>query len=183
MAVALWIGWAGLLLLFLCSAVLSIRSQSHGRLDVSELVDAFLPVDVEAFSRLMKGQQDQPVPELRVELLLDTLRRMAHNAALLQRLGYTQINSSNQLIGELAQEMIDAGVYVRLYTFLAMVVLRACKLFDVDPRKVLPARSIAELQHMMTSSLIPAYERLKDRAGNLSCLRFSGYHEALVQSL
>ncbi|HET6936205.1 MAG TPA: hypothetical protein VFI72_15295 [Candidatus Angelobacter sp.] len=108
---------------------------------------------------------------------------MSHNAALLQRLGYTQINSSNQLIGELAQEMIDAGVYVRLYTFVAVVVLRACKLLRVDPRNLLSATRIAELQHMMSSSLIPAYERLKDRAGNLSCLRFSGYHEALVQSL
>src|SRR5690242_594250 len=120
MGAALWIGWVGLLLLFLYSALLSIRNQSQSGLDVRELVDAFLPVDVEAFSRLMKSHDDA-APELRVELMLDSLRRMSHNAALLQRLGYTQINSSNQLIGELAQEMIDAGVYVRLYTFVAVV--------------------------------------------------------------
>jgi hypothetical protein len=182
MGAALWIGWVGLLLLFLYSALLSIRNQSQSGLDVRELVDAFLPVDVEAFSRLMKSHDDAE-SELRIELMLDSLRRMSHNAALLQRLGYTQINSSNQLIGELAQEMIDAGVYVRLYTFVAVVVLRACKLFRVEPRNLLSATRIAELQHMMSSSLIPAYERLKDRAGNLSCLRFSGYHEALVQGL
>lgn len=182
MGAALWIGWVGLLLLFLYSALLSIRNQSQSGLDVRELVDAFLPVDVDAFSRLMKSHDDA-ASELRVELMLDSLRRMSHNAALLQRLGYTQINSSNQLIGELAQEMIDAGVYVRLYTFVAVVVLRACKLLRVDPRNLLSATRIAELQHMMSSSLIPAYERLKDRAGNLSCLRFSGYHEALVQGL
>src|SRR5689334_3095481 len=187
---ALWIGWASILVLFLYSAVLSMRNQAINHLNVSELVAAFLPVDVDHFANLMATeQQDGRWPRsvqarnMRLGLMLDSLRRMSHNAALLQRLGYTQINSSNQLICELAQEMIDAGVYVRLYTFVGSFVLRVSMVLGLDPGNLLPATKIRELHRMMSESLIPAYERLKDRAGNLSCLKFSGYHEALVQSL
>ena len=49
---------------------------------------------------------------------------MSHNAALLQQVGYTQLRSGNQLIASLAQEMVDAGVHVRLYTFMALIVLQ-----------------------------------------------------------
>jgi len=34
---------------------------------------------------------------------------MSHNAALLQQVGYTQLQSGNQLIASLAQEMVDAA--------------------------------------------------------------------------
>ena len=59
-----------------------------------------------------------------VSLTVECLRRMSHNAALLQQVGYAQLNSGNQLIASLAQEMVDAGVHVRLYTFMALIVLQ-----------------------------------------------------------
>jgi len=56
-------------------------------------------------------------------LTIECLRRMTHNAALLQQLGYSQLRSGNELICSMAQEMIDAGVHVRLYTFMGLLVL------------------------------------------------------------
>jgi len=119
----------------------------------------------------------------RTELAISYLRRMTHNAALLQRLGYSQLHSGNQLISDLAQQMIDAGVHVRLYTFIGLIVLRASRLFRITSLELLTAAKLADLQKMMSGSLIPAYEQLKDKAGNLTCLKFSAQHEALIQSL
>jgi hypothetical protein len=40
-----------------------------------------------------------------------------------------------------------------------------------------------EIEDLLSSSLIPAYDALKNKAGNLTCLKFSNLHEELVQSL
>jgi hypothetical protein len=108
---------------------------------------------------------------------------MTHNAALLQRLGYSQLHSPNQLICDLAQQMIDAGVHVRLYTFIGLISLHAWSRlrFVIGPLTKMP--KIADVQELLSSSLIPAYEQLKDKAGNLTCLKFSSLHEELAQSL
>jgi len=40
-----------------------------------------------------------------------------------------------------------------------------------------------QMQQLFSSNLIPAYAQLKEKAGNLTCLKFSSLHEALAQSL
>jgi hypothetical protein len=42
---------------------------------------------------------------------------------------------------------------------------------------------IGDLEKLLSSSLIPSYELLKTKAGNLTCLKFSSLHEELAQSL
>ena len=106
---------------------------------------------------------------------------MTHNAALLQQLGYSQLQSGNQLIASLAQEMIDAGVHVRLYTFIALIVLHVRGALSWIP--MIAASKSAQVQQLLSSSLIPAYAQLKDKADNLTCLKFSSFNEALAQSL
>ncbi|HWG50371.1 MAG TPA: hypothetical protein VN669_11795 [Candidatus Acidoferrales bacterium] len=192
---ALWIGLSvAMLLLFLFAAVASLRNRQGRPVALEELIPSFVPVDVEAFADLIGSAADGVGQELspeefvalqrrRTQLAMKSLRRMASNAALLQRLGYSQLHCGNPLISDLAQQMIDAGVHVRLYTFIGLVVLRASSIFRLTSIEVLSAAKVAELQNMLSGSLIPSYEQLKDKAGNLACLKFSGLHEALSQSL
>jgi hypothetical protein len=187
---ALWMGLsAGLLLLFFYAAFLNLRNRRVSNVDLGELMPSFLPVNVEALAELMgpgskasaEGREEDDLE--RVQLTIECLRRMTHNAALLQRLGYSQLHSPNQLICDLAQQMIDAGVHVRLYTFVGLIALQSWSRlrFAIGPLTRMP--KIGDLQELLSSSLIPAYEQLKDKAGNLTCLKFSSLHEELAQSL
>jgi hypothetical protein len=186
---ALWMGLsAGLLLLFFYAAFLNLRNRRVHNVDLGELMPSFLPVNVETLSALIgpnaKNSAASEEEDLeRVQLTIECLRRMTHNAALLQRLGYSQLHSPNQLICDLAQQMIDAGVHVRLYTFVGLLALNAWSRlrFAIGPLTKMP--KIADVQELLSSSLIPAYEQLKDKAGNLTCLKFSSLHEELAQSL
>jgi hypothetical protein len=186
---ALWIGFsAGLLLLFLYLAFLNLRNQKPRNVELGEMIPSLLPVNVTAFSELIEAQRDiKAMADVsnreQVREMITVLERMTHNAALLQRLGYSQLNTGNPLICDLAQQMIDAGVHVRLYSFLGLVALRLWRIFGLRPVLLFPAAKIAELQKMMSESLVPSYEQLKNKAGNLICVKFSGYHDALIQSL
>jgi hypothetical protein len=191
---AIWIGLsAGLLLLLLYAAFLNVKRRQSRKVELGELLPFFLPVDLEVLSQAISPAQQRYLQEtygqqelLRIyreqlRLTIECLRRMTHNAALLQQLGYHQLQSGNQLIATLAQEMIDAGVHVRLYTFMALVVLHLRNVLSWLPM-IATSRSM-QVQHLLSSSLIPAYDQLKDKAGNLICLKFSSFSEALAQSL
>lgn len=186
---ALWIGFsAGLLLLFLYLAFLNLRNQKPRNIELGEMIPSFLPVNVMAFSELIEAQRNADAlasgnNREQVREMITVLERMTHNAALLQRLGYSQLNTGNPLICDLAQQMIDAGVHVRLYSFLGLAALRLWRILGLRPILLFPAAKIAELQKMMSESLVPSYEMLKNKAGNLICVKFSGYHDALIQSL
>src|SRR5262245_51717449 len=119
----IWIGLsAGLLLLFLYAAFLNARKRHSSKVELGELIPSFLPVNVEVLTAAISPAQQRYLQETygQEELLriyreqlnqtIECLRRMTHNAALLQQLGYCQLQSGNQLIASLAQEMIDAGV-------------------------------------------------------------------------
>ena len=190
-----WIGLAaGLLLLFFFTAIANFRERRSLQVELGELIPSFLPVNLDVLSDV-SGPEPAATPlqgthkelaELqrrRVQLCIDCLRRMTHNAALLQRLGYSQLNNGNQLINSLAQEMIDAGVHVRLYTLLGLAVLYGWKALLIMAIPLLSAARITELQEMMSSSLVPAYELLKSKADNLAILKFSSLQDALTQSL
>jgi hypothetical protein len=191
---AIWIALsAGLLLLFFYAAFLNVKRRRSSKVELGELLPAFLPVDIEVLEQLIHPAQQRHLQEtygqeelLRVyreqlRLTIECLRRMTHNAALLQQLGYNQLQNGNQLIASLAQEMIDAGVHVRLYTFMALTVLHLRNALSWVPM-IASSRSM-QVQHLLAASLIPAYGQLKDKAGNLTCLKFSSLHESLAQSL
>ena len=184
-----------MLLLFVYAAVASLRNRQGRPVALDELIQSFLPVDVEAFAELLasvdaksKAQELSQneflkMQRSRTELAIDCLKRMSQNAALLQRLGYSQLHCGNPLISDLAQQMIDAGVHVRLYTFVGLLALRVTSIFRLTSIEILSTAKVAELENMLSGSLIPAYEQLKNKAGNLTCLKFSGLHQALSQSL
>ncbi len=191
---AIWIGLsAGLLLLFLYAAFLNVKRRHSRRVEIGDLLPSFLPVDIEILRQLTSPAQQRYLQETygqqellrlyreQLRLTIECLRRMTHNAALLQQLGYNQLQTGNELIASLAQEMIDAGVHVRLYTFVALVVLHLRNTLSWIP--MIAGSKSAQVQHLLSSSLIPAYGQLKDKAGNLTCLKFSSFHDALAQSL
>lgn len=186
---AVWIILSGgLLLLFVYAAVINLRRQRLPKIDLGEVVSALLPVDMEAFAEAISPAQkghlcqssSQSEQRQRMRVAVDCLRRMSHNAALLQRVGYGQLHSQNPLVASQAQELIDAGVHVRFYAFLGLVALlvkRATGLSSV------PLAKLAKAQKMMSSSLIPAYESLRAKAQDMTTLRDTDFHEALTQAL
>jgi len=191
---AIWIGLsAGILLLFLYAAFLNLRRRQSPGAELRDLMNSFLPVNVEVLSQAVSPVQQRHLQETyghdelmriyreQVALTMECLRRMSHNAALLQQVGYAQLRSGNQLIESLAQEMVDAGVHVRLYTFMALIVLQVRSALQCLP--LFSAATCGEVHSLVSSSLLPAYALLKDKAGNLTCLKFSNLHESLVQSL
>jgi len=191
---ALWIGLsAGILLLFLYAAFLNLRRRQSPGAELGDLMTSFLPVDVEVLSDIIDPAQQRLLQETygqeellkiyrqQVSLAIECLRRMSHNAALLQQVGYAQLHSGNQLIATLAQEMVDAGVHVRLYTFMALIVLQVRSSLQVLP--LFSAANTGDVRGIVAQSLLPAYSLLKDKADHLTCLKFSSLHESLAQSL
>src|SRR6266702_3622310 len=192
---ALWIGLAVVLfLLFFYAAILNLRKKQSGQVELGVLLPSFLPVDVEVLSELINPAQQRHLQETygkdelrriqrqQVQLTIECLRRMTHNAALLQKLGYSQLHSGNELICSLAQEMIDAGVHVRLYTFMGLLVLHVWSTLRLGSVPLIPRPKSTNLRELLSASLIPAYALLKDKADNLTCLKFSHFHEALIQN-
>lgn len=190
----IWIGLsAGILLLFLYAAFLNLRRRQSSGVELSDLMNSFLPVNVEVLSDLINPAQQRHLQETyghtellriyreHVSLTMECLRRMSHNAALLQQVGYTQLRSGNELIASLAQEMVDAGVHVRLYTFMGLIVLQARNALQWLP--LVSATTCNDVQSLVSSSLLPAYAQLKDKADNLTCLKFNSLNESLAQSL
>jgi hypothetical protein len=191
---AIWIGLsAGILLLFLYAAFLNVRRKQAPNVELGDLMNSFLPVDVAVLSNVISPVQQRYLQETfgreellrlygeQVGLTMECLRRMSHNAALLQQVGYAQMNSGNQLIASLAQEMVDAGVHVRFYTFMALIVLQVRSALQWLP--LFSAANTGDVRSIVASSLLPAYSLLKDKADHLTCLKFSSLHESLAQSL
>jgi len=189
---ALWIALSvGLLLLFLYAAFLNLRRQHQGEVDLDEIIPYLLPVNLEALTDAMDPSQDsylrhsqsaqefRKLQRRRTKLAAEYLRRMSHNAALLQRVGYGQLRSPNPRVAEQAQELIDVGVNVRLYSFLGLAALFFRRFWLL--RSMSFAR-ISKLQNLMSASLVPAYQGLRSKAEELTLLRASGVHEALIQS-
>lgn len=190
---ALWIAVSAVLLvLFAYAVILNLRNRQGRPVAPDELIPSLKPVNIDDFAGLV-ASLDAPQGVRREDLnrvqgeprqqITRSLRHMAHNAALLQRLGYAQLNSGNELISDLAQQMIDAGVHVRLYTFVALAALHLRNAFQVAGINIIPAGRLLELKEMISSSLLPAYQQMKENAGHMTFLKFSAVHEALSGSL
>ncbi|MBZ5522073.1 MAG: hypothetical protein LAP21_07505 [Acidobacteriia bacterium] len=191
----LWIALSvGLMLLFAYAAIAN-RRRRHAHPDLDEIVPFLRPVDLAAFSQLLDPLQDAHMCETRSEMeykkfrrkqiriAMEGLRRMSHNAGLLQSIGYSRIQSSNELVAAQAQELIDAGVNVRLYSMMGLATLHFWSAFGIPSHPRLNPIRITELQKLVSSSVIPAYEVFKTRATGLTALLDSGYRDALTQSL
>ena len=188
---AIWIAFsAGLVLLFLYAAWVNLRRRHLPLIPLDQIIPLLLPANMDALwqisellnrphsarvdrAELQKAQRQQ------VRLAMESLRRMSHNAALLQRIGYGQLNSSNPLLASQAQELIDAGVHVRLYAFMGMVLLRFWRMSRMNPF----FSRTSELKKLMSCSLVPAYDLLRNKAETLTAFKQTHFREALLQGL
>jgi hypothetical protein len=193
---AIWIILsAGLLFLFFYAAYVNVRRRRQSEIDLGDVVPFLLPVDVDALAQLIDPQleahsrhscskQDfQRLRRKQARQTVEYLRRMSHNAALLQRVGYSRIHSGNSLVASQGQELIDAGVHVRLYTFVGLTVLFLWRLLGLYAVSFVSLPRISDIRELMSSSLIPAYEALRTKAESLTILKDTDFREALVQSL
>jgi len=190
---ALWITLSGgLLLLFAYAAFINLRRRHLPQIDLDEVVPFLLPVNLDALVDAIDPSQDaylrhshspadfQKLQRKRMRLAAEYLHRMSHNAALLQRVGYGQIHSSNRVVAEQGQELIDAGVNVRLYAFLGLAALFFRRVWVF---RSMSLAKVSQVQKMMCSNLIPAYNALRSKAEDLTMLRDRAFHDALLQSL
>ena len=190
---AVWIILSvGLLLLFLYAAWTNLRRRHLPEIDLDEVVPFLLPVNLEALSEAIDPSQDaylrhqhsrrefEKLQRKRFRLATEYLRRMSHNAALLQRVGYGQLHSRNPLVAAQAQELIDAGVHVRLYAFLGLAVLFFRRISGFGS---ISLARVSEVHKMMSSGLIPAYRSLRSKAEELTTLRDTAFRDALAQNL
>jgi hypothetical protein len=188
-----WIALSsGLLLLFVFAALINLRRQHQPEVDLDDVVPYLLPANLEVLTEALdpvhdaylrrsnSPQEFHKLQRKRTRLAKEYLHRMSHNAALLQRVGYSQMRSSNALVARQAQELIDVGVNVRLYTFLALAALLFRQFWGL---RSLSLAKIPQLQKLMSSHLIPAYQALRSKADELTNLRHARLHEMLVQSL
>jgi hypothetical protein len=187
---AIWIVLsAGLLGLFLYAALINLRRRHLPQVDLDEIIPYLRPVHMDVLSQLTDSSHDeylrrngsrhefQKLQRKQFRLATEYLQRMSHNAALLQRIGYGQIHSQNPLIAAQAQELIDAGVHVRLYSFIGLALLFSWRV--VGPLSF----KIADMKKLMACTMVPAYQSLKDKAENLTTIRDTSFRAALLQSL
>ena len=191
---AIWVGLsAAVLLVFLYAAFLNLRRRRSQEMELGDLMNSFLPVNMEVLADLVNPEQQRYLQETygheellkiyrkQVGLTMECLRRMSHNAGLLQQVGYAQLRGGNQLLASVAQEMVDAGVHVRLYTLMGLAVLQVRNMIQWLP--LVSATTCCNIQSIVSSSLLPAYAQLKDKAENLTCLKFNSLTESLAASL
>src|SRR6266852_1546866 len=106
----MWIALpVGLMLMFAYAAIAN-RRRLHAHPDLDEIVPFLRPVDMNTFSQLLDPRMDAHMREIsgaaeykkfrrkQIRLALEYLRRMSYNAGLLQTIGYSRIQSSNELV-------------------------------------------------------------------------------------
>jgi len=180
-----WIGTAAALVLLLpYSAWQQAQRRRAGEVPAEGLLTALHPVDLESFSRAMRAMRgDRRVDRRRFAAAIGALRQMARNAAALQAAGYAHLRSANPLIQSFAQEMIDAGVSVRMYSLYLLAVLH---IFRVLRSARMPYHILARMSGMdevVSSSLRPAYELLRTSAGNLGAFKYPGQWQEMTSRL
>lgn len=187
---AVWIILSvGLLLMFAYAAVTNIRRNRSSKIELDQVIPALLPVNLEAFSEAIDLAKEAELRQSasrkefhrqqrqKARVAAEHLRRMSHNAALLQRVGYGMIHSGNPLLVAQAEALIDAGVHVRFYAFMGLASLFFKRIAGASMAKA------AEAQENMSAKLIPAYETLRSKAQDMTSLRDTAFREALIQAL
>lgn len=108
---------------------------------------------------------------------------MTRNAAALQAAGYPHLRSVNPLIQSFAEEMIDAGVRVRLYSLYLLAVLNLWRLLSSARIPCHILTRISGVEELVSSSLHPAYELLRTSAGNLGAFKYPGEWQQITSRL
>ncbi len=146
-----------------------VRGENVHIASYTELESRTRPVDLEAFRNLMSeedatylrsrlsSRQFRRIQRLRILAAADYVRRAAHNAGVVIRLGEVARRSANLEVARTAQELVNSAIRLRLYAFVIQ-----CKLYlDL----------IAPGAKDSTTRFISAYQTLIAVVGNLGRLQ------------
>src|ERR671936_2445541 len=130
-----------LLVLFSATVLLllyrAMRGQSGAIKALADLEGQTRPVDLLAFQNLIAAEEEsylrehlpgrafRKVQRLRMIAALEYVRRTAHNAAILLRLGEAARASSDPQVAHAGQELMNSALHLRMIAMLAQMQLYA----------------------------------------------------------
>lgn len=162
------LGLAVILLLFRV-----VRGQSVAIASIGDLEGQTIPVDLAAFRNLMDPADEaylrsrldrgefRRIKRMRAIAATEYVGRVAHNAAILLRLGEMARGSTDPHTVAEAQRLVNGAIRVRLYAFVLTCTLYLEVVFPVTPTS--PLR------------FVTAYQELVNRVTNLTRLQQPAY--------
>jgi hypothetical protein len=160
-----------------------------------DVVDFLLPVDMEkvealldpvaegTLRRQLDPEEFRQLQRKRIHLYLSFVKRMAHNASVLIDWANREAEGNDEKMIQLAQELQQGAVEVRLYSLLTLLQLRFWLLLRVDSWKVLPVPSLYDVRQLGGIQGAKSYDRLKTTAGFLFLEMQQPNFEQLFQNL
>ena len=149
--------------------LLAVRGQGVAVCNLLDLEGRTQPVDLEAFRNLTDPREEQYLKEQlepaefravqreRMRVALGYVRRVAHNASILLRLGEAARRNTEPEVARAAGGLVESALRLRFYALLAVGLLRARML--VPDVSWSPARMAAD------------YQGLRDHVARLSRLQ------------
>lgn len=160
--------FALLALLMLVVLLRAVRGHGVTVRSLQELEGCTQPVDLEAFRNLTDPQEEQYLRERlapaefrslqreRLRAALEYVKRIAHNASILLRVGESSRASADAQVAKAADELVEGALKLRMYALLAECLLHARIL--VPEARWSPVRVAAD------------YQGLRERVARLSRL-------------
>lgn len=124
-----------LVLVFAASLMLAVRGNVTSIKSVSQLIDQSRPVDLDAFRTLtlasdeeylrsaLPSREFRRVQRMRMRAAFEYVVRVAHNSAVLLRLGENNRQSENPQLAKAGAELADAALQMRLLCLLSLAVI------------------------------------------------------------
>jgi len=146
---------------------------------VNDVADFLLPVDLEKAEELLDPQTEavlrrelspadfRKLQRKRIHHYMAVVRRMSHNAAVLVEWANREVKAGDKRKSQLAAELQQAGIELRLYCLLALVKLRFWLLIRVDSWRILPSPTLDDFREAGGIRGPETYDRLRSAASFL----------------
>jgi len=152
-------------------------------ISAEELAQLFDPRQ-EASLRFAISEKDfRILQRKRLHLADEYLQRMAHNAAVLGEWANAELNRQHPLTKELASELHQRALNVRVYAFFTRVKLNLWLILRLESARLLPAPHVTDFRECAGIQGLDAYDNLKTAAGSLFLHFERSQFEQLMQSL
>lgn len=160
--------------------LLAVRGQSAAVRNLRELEGCTRPVDLEAFRNLTDPEEEgylrerlapaefRSVQRERLRAALGYVRRAAHNASILLRVGEAARRNADPEIARAAAELVESALKLRLYALLAEGLLHARIL--IPGARWTPAQVAADYQGLRERVAHLCRLQLPAEAGRISAV-------------
>jgi hypothetical protein len=178
-----------------CIATLALIWFRFPERTANDVVDFLLPVDLEKLAALLDPETEanlrrglsreefRRIQRKRIHLCIALFKRMAHNAAVLVDWANREAVSKEPHTAELARDLQQIAVGVRLYCLATLLKLRFWQLIRLDAWRILPLPYLCEAGEIHGVRGVEYYDRLKSAASFLFLERNHSRFEELMQNL